>query len=165
MMARALIVWVLCSILTYGSTTSAAQQTRANTWTARTSAGRTFMGTWTATPDATAGSVTGTWTLDDPTGRTAARGTWSANKSRTAWTGAWRAIVAPTNLEYAGSWSAVVDLKGDAQFADLFQKAAHAVVRGNWRAGRQSGSWAIRVSASDKLPEGHPENTRNRAKN
>ena len=42
-------------------------------------------------------------------------------------------------------WSADVDLKPDAGFADLFKMAVQTVVSGSWRAGGQSGVWSIRV--------------------
>lgn len=118
---------------------------RPNTWSARSSAGRTFTGTWTAVADPATGTVTGTWTLDDANGKTAARGGWSAAKSAAGWTGAWRAIVTGSKTEYSGTWSAGVDHKPDARFADLFEMAVQKVVSGTWRAGRQSGAWSIRA--------------------
>ena len=69
------------------------QSARPGTWSARSSTGRTLGGTWTAIADPTTGTVTGTWTLIDAGGRPATRGGWSAAKSRTGWTGAWRAAV------------------------------------------------------------------------
>ena len=119
---------------------------RSGTWTARSSNGRTFAGTWTAVADAATGAVTGTWTLDDANGRTTARGAWSAAKARKGWNGAWRAVVAGRKGEYSGTWSAAVDLKPGAQFADLFELAVEQLVSGNWRAGGHSGTWAIRAS-------------------
>jgi hypothetical protein len=103
------------------------------------------MGTWTALPDTTSGAVTGTWTLLDAEGRTVTRGGWSAAKSPAGWSGAWRAVIHGTESEYSGTWSAGGDLKADARFADLFEKAVQSVVSGKWRAGRQSGAWAIRA--------------------
>ena len=94
----------------------------------------------------TTGAVTGTWTLDDATGRTLARGAWSAAKARKGWNGAWRAAVAGSKGEYSGTWSAAVELKPDAQFADLFKLAVEKAVSGGWRAGRHSGKWTIRAS-------------------
>ena len=121
------------------------QGARSNTWSARSSTGRTLAGTWTATVEPKAGTVTGTWTLDDAKGKAVARGGWSAAKSRKGWSGAWRAVVSGSKTEYAGTWSAGVDLEPDAGFADLFKMAAQTVVSGGWRAGRQSGAWSIRV--------------------
>jgi hypothetical protein len=131
--------------LMVGHAAAGAQSVRSNTWTARSSTGLTFAGTWTVSPGPTQASVKGTWTLDDANGRTIRRGSWSAAKSPQGWTGAWRATVAGGANEYSGTWTAVVDLKADAQFADLFAKAVESVIRGEWRAGRQSGTWAIRA--------------------
>jgi hypothetical protein len=117
-----------------------------NTWSARSSTGRTLAGTWNAVVDPATGSVTGSWTLDDAKGRPIARGAWSAAKSPTRWTGAWRAAVAGSKTEYSGTWSADVDLKPNAHLADLFKAAVKTAVNGNWRAGGHSGVWAIRVA-------------------
>ena len=121
------------------------QPARPNTWSARTSAGRTFAGTWTAVVDPKTGTVTGTWTLVDAEGRPVTRGGWSAAKSPAGWTGSWRATVAGSKTEYSGTWSAGVALEPDAGFADLFKAAAQTVVSGKWRSGGQSGAWSIRV--------------------
>ena len=118
---------------------------RQGTWSARSSSGVTLIGTWTAVPDTTGGTVTGTWTLVDAQGRTVADGAWSAAKSPARWTGAWRAVISGRDGDYSGTWSAAVDLKVNARFADLFDKAVQTVVSGNWRAGRQSGAWSIRA--------------------
>lgn len=123
-----------------------AQSDWSGTWSATTSSGRTLMGTWAAVPDSTSGTVTGTWALVDAKGRTVIDGGWSAAKSPTRWTGAWRAIISGRDGEYSGTWSAPVDLKVNAGFADLFEKAVQTVVSGNWRAGRQSGAWSIRAA-------------------
>lgn len=104
-----------------------------------------LMGTWTAVPDPTNETVTATWTLIDAQGRTLTGGGWSAAKSAAGWTGAWRAVVAGQTAEHAGTWSAGVNLKADAGFADLFEKAIQTIVSGNWRAGRHSGAWSIRA--------------------
>lgn len=120
---------------------------RQNTWSANSSTGRTFAGTWTANPpDPKTGDVSGTWTLSDAQGKPVARGGWSAAKAPDGWTGAWRANVLGRDEEYAGAFSADVDLKPDAGWADLFELAATAIVSGGWRAGRQSGAWSIRVA-------------------
>src|SRR5690606_3400520 len=89
---------------------------RSNTWSARTSTGRTFAGTWTAEADQKTGAVTGTWTLDDAKGRTVARGGWSAVKSPEGWAGEWRAIVTGRKGEYSGTWRADIKLKPNAEF-------------------------------------------------
>jgi hypothetical protein len=124
------------------------------TWSAKSSTGRPLAGTWTARADPATGSVTGTWTLDDAKGRPVMRGGWSAAKSPKEWTGAWRAAVSGSKTEYAGTWSAKVDLEADARFADLFERAVQTVVSGSWRAGRHSGAWSIRASSEkqDRKP-------------
>ena len=116
------------------------------TWSARSTAGLTLMGAWTAVPDTTTGAVTGTWTLVDAQGATVASGAWSASKSPTRWNGAWRAVVAGRSGEYAGTWTADVALRRDAAFVDLLERAVQAVVSGDWRAGGRSGAWSIRTA-------------------
>jgi hypothetical protein len=91
------------------------------------------------------GTVTGTWTLVDAHGSTVTDGGWSASKSPAGWVGNWRAITTGRDGEYSGTWSADVDLKRNAKFARLFEKAVQSVVSGNWRTGRQSGGWSIRL--------------------
>lgn len=127
-------------------TAANAQNDWSGTWAAATSSGRTLMGTWTAVIDTTTGTVTGTWTLVDAQGTTRADGGWSASKAPTQWNGNWRAVISGRDGEYSGTWSADIQLKGNAQFADLFEKAVQAVVSGNWRGGRQSGAWSIRAA-------------------
>jgi hypothetical protein len=48
-------------------------------------------------------------------------------------------------MEYSGSWTGNLDLRTDATLADLFRRAAEAIVSGSWRAGGQSGAWSIRA--------------------
>jgi hypothetical protein len=119
------------------------------TWSARTSSGRTFMGTWTAIPDSTTGTVTGQWTLTNAQGKAVATGAWSAAKSPERWTGGWRAVVAGRAGEHSGTWTAAGDLEVDRSFVDLFERAVEAVVSGNWRAGGQAGAWSIRARKRD----------------
>lgn len=145
---------VACLILAAASTAHAGEQTRGNpggsgvnTWAARSSTGLTLGGTWTATEDVKTGAVTGTWTLVDPQGRIVRRGTWSAAKAASGWTGNWRALVEGRQGEYSGTWTASVDLKPGARFADMFAKAVETAVSGTFRAGRVSGSWTIRASS------------------
>lgn len=116
-----------------------------NTWTARSSSGQTFAGTWTAEADPETGSITGTWTLSDAGGKVLAHGGWSAAKAKMGWTGAWRAAAADSKGEYTGTWSATVDLKPNATFVELFARAAQTVVSGKWRTGGRSGAWSIRA--------------------
>lgn len=129
-----------------------AQSNRSGTWSARTSSGLTLVGTWTAAAGPTSGTVTGTWTLADAQGRPVANGAWSAAKSPARWTGAWRSVIDGRDGEYSGTWTAGVDLKVDATFADLFEEAVQAVVSGNWRAGSQSGAWSIRALKREGAP-------------
>jgi hypothetical protein len=130
----------------------AAQDAAVNTknqsgnWSAKNSNGLTLTGGWTAVPDSTGHIVTGTWTLVNPQGTTLASGAWSAAKAPTQWTGAWRAVIAGRSGEYSGTWTSSVDLKKDAPFAELFEKAVEVVVSGNWRSDKQSGPWSIRAA-------------------
>jgi hypothetical protein len=126
--------------------TLTAQNDWSGTWAASTSSGRTLMGTWTAVIDTTTGTVTGTWTLVDAQGTTRADGGWSASKAPTQWNGNWRAVISGRDGEYSGTWSADIQLKGNAQFADLFAKAVQSAVSGSWRARSQSGAWSIRTA-------------------
>jgi hypothetical protein len=132
----------LVAIGVSGATTNG-QTVRPNTWGARTSSGLTLMGTWTVVPDTATGTVIGTWTLLDAEGRMVTSGGWSASKSPEGWSGNWRAVIDGNESKYSGEWSASVELKADARFADLFEKAVQSAVSGKWRAGRQSGAWAI----------------------
>jgi hypothetical protein len=118
---------------------------RYGTWSA-TNGRSTFMGTWTAVPDTTNGTVAGTWTLADAEGKTVAFGGWSAIKANDRWNGAWRANVTGRSGEYSGTWSSSVDLKATARFVEMFEKAAQAIVSGTWSAGGQSGAWSIRAA-------------------
>lgn len=127
-------------------TTRNGQSGQPNTWSARSSTGLTLMGTWTAIPGPTRGTVVGTWTLVDAQGRTVTDGAWSASKSPEEWSGAWRAVIAGQTGDHLGTWSTSVNLKVNASFADLFEKAVQTVVSGNWRYGRHSGAWSIRAS-------------------
>jgi hypothetical protein len=126
-------------------TTRNGQSATPNTWSARSSTGLTLMGTWTVVPGPTRGTVVGTWTLVDAQGRTVTDGAWSASKSPEGWSGAWRAVISGDNADHLGTWSTGVNLKVNASFADLFEKAVQTVVSGNWRYGRHSGAWSIRA--------------------
>lgn len=121
-------------------------------WSARNASGATFTGAWTAVPDQKNGTVTGTWTLTDGQGKTVAYGAWSAAKSPTGWSGAWRAIAAGRTEEFSGTWTAGGDLKANAGFSELFEKAIEATVSGTWRLGKQYGAWSIRAGKPDAKP-------------
>lgn len=131
-------------------TTGSAQGKLWGNWSARNSGGDTFAGGWTAVPDSKNGTVAGTWTLFDGQGKTVAYGAWSAAKAPTGWTGAWRAIAAGRTGEFAGTWTA--DLKVNAGFGDMFEKAIDAAINGTWQMGKQYGSWAIRAGKPEIKP-------------
>jgi len=132
------------------------------TWSARASTGLTLVGTWTAVPGPTSETVTGTWTLVNAQGTTVAGGGWSASKSPDGWVGNWRAAnFGGTEPEFSGSWRSGVDLKPNARFADLFEKAAQNIVSGSWRFGSYSGGWSIRAQpAARPTPPTRDPNTR-----
>jgi hypothetical protein len=142
-------IFLLCLVFLVAVAASGAaanaQSVRPNTWGATSSSGLTLMGTWPAVPDTASGTVTGTWTLFDAEGRMVTGGAWSASKSPAGWSGNWRAVLDGNESKYSGAWSAAVDLKADAGLSDLFEKAVQSVVSGKWRAGRQSGAWAIQA--------------------
>jgi len=121
------------------------KERQVSTWSARTSTGRTFDGTWTIEPGSSPDKASGTWTLSDGAATTALRGTWSAQKFTTGWSGAWRAAVEGKPGELAGSWTADLPPARDARFTELFEAAARDAVRGVWNAGGNSGSWSIRA--------------------
>ncbi len=150
-------VSVLCLSLLAAVETSAAQVvvrpdtvrlgwgTLSGAWSA-TNGSTTFMGTWTALPDTTRGTVIGTWTLADPQGATVAFGGWSAAKSAAQWAGTWRANITGRAGEYTGTWTSSVDLRPAARFVDLFATAARTVVSGTWNTSGRSGAWSIRAA-------------------
>ena len=146
LVGAAAVVWAIDA----RDTDAAAQQplgrSPVNTWSARTSSGRTLSGTWTVKIDPATGSAVGDWTLFGADGRTAARGGWSAAKSPAGWSGAWRTVVVGRNGEFAGTWKGGADLPADAPLARLFERAAETVMSGSWQMGRQSGAWSIRAS-------------------
>lgn len=122
------------------------KESGSSNWTARTSDGRTFTGTWSAAPDSTNKSAGGAWTLSDGGGTTVMRGTWTADKHSTGWNGVWRASVEGRQREYSGSWSADFSHVRNARFAELFEAAAKEAIRGLWTGGSDSGSWSIRAA-------------------
>ena len=117
-----------------------------STWSARTSEGRTFSGTWTVAPNATNENAAGAWTLNGPNGSTMMRGTWTADKHSTGWNGVWHASAEGRETEYAGSWSADFPHMRNVRFSELFAAAAKQAINGLWTGGSESGSWSIRVS-------------------
>jgi hypothetical protein len=119
------------------------------TWSARASSGLTLVGTWTAIPDATNGTVTGTWTLANAQGNEVASGAWSAAKSPERWTGGWRAVIAGRAGEFAGTWTAAGDVAVKGSFVDLFEKAVENIVSGTWQGVGRSGAWSIRARKAE----------------
>jgi hypothetical protein len=117
-----------------------------STWSARTGDGRTFEGTWTVEPAATANAASGTWTVSEGAGKVSLRGTWSAQKFATGWSGTWRAAAEGQQGEMGGSWTADFNRPRETRFADLFAAAARDAIRGIWSAGSQSGSFALRAA-------------------
>jgi hypothetical protein len=115
-------------------------------WSASSTNGRSFGGTWTAEAHQASGGVTGTWTLRETAGKILLSGVWSASKSSQAWNGAWRAIVAGGSGEYSGTWTAETTLAPESRLADLFESAIRAVVTGTWKVGAYSGAWSVRAS-------------------
>jgi len=128
-----------------------ARLTRNGTWSA-TSGTLVLMGTWTAVPDSAHRTVTGTWALKDNQGKTLMYGGWSAIKAADRWYGNWRAVAAGRSGEYSGTWDSSVDIKGAAQFADLFEKGVGSVVNGTWRSDGKIGAWAIRTAETSPPP-------------
>lgn len=116
-----------------------------STWSARTSEGRLFSGTWSVAPNATHESAAGAWTLNAANGTTI-RGTWSADKHSTGWNGVWHAIGEGRETAYSGSWSADFPHVRNPPFSELFAAAAKQAISGLWTGGSESGSWSIRVT-------------------
>jgi hypothetical protein len=122
------------------------KESSSSSWSARTSDGRTFNGTWSVAPGSTEKSATGGWTLSDGSGTTVMRGTWAADKHSTGWNGVWRASVEGREREFRGSWSAEFPHVHNAPFATLFEAAAKEAIRGLWTGGSESGIWSIRAA-------------------
>lgn len=140
--------WIRSSdVKASGGLEKAFRETPASTWSATTSNGRSFAGTWTGEADSSGSAASGSWTLEDGAGNIVLSGTWSATKSPKGWSGAWRAFVTGGKGEYAGTWSANVRLKPNGGFAELFEAAVQEAVGGGWRTGPYSGSWSIRAAA------------------
>ncbi|MFN2601461.1 MAG: hypothetical protein ABR582_01760 [Gemmatimonadaceae bacterium] len=144
--------FVLCLLLfPAGNELSGQANVAQGTWSARAGTGLTFVGTWTAVPGPTNETVTGTWTLVNAQGTTVAGGAWSASKSPDAWLGNWRAAnFGGTEHEFSGSWRSSVELKPNARFADLFERAAQSIASGSWRSGSHSGGWSIKAELAQR---------------
>ncbi len=122
------------------------KESSSSSWSARSSDGRTFNGTWSVAPGSTDKSASGGWTLNDGSGATVMRGTWTADKHSTGWNGVWRASVEGREREFRGSWSAEFPHVHNAPFATLFDAAIKEAIRGLWTGGSESGSWSIRAA-------------------
>lgn len=116
-------------------------------WSAQSSQGPIYGGTWSVEPQSSANTAAGTWTLQDAGGTTIFSGRWSAEKFSTGWNGVWRIHSQHSKVEYSGSWSADLPYNADAPFTDLFEAAALNAVRGVWTGGSQSGTWSIRAAS------------------
>ncbi len=121
------------------------KETSSSSWAARAEDGRTFSGTYTVAPNATARAARGFWTLRDANGATTMSGGWSAEMHSTGWNGTWRASVEGRPGEFTGSWSAEVPPSKKGGFADLFEAAIKDAIRGLWTGAGESGSWTIRT--------------------
>lgn len=117
-----------------------------STWSARTSDGRSFEGTWSVEVDASSDKVAGTWILYDGAGKLILHGTWSAQKFSTGWSGVWHASAENRQGDYGGSWTADFPHRRDAPFGEIFEAAAHDAIRGIWNGGDLFGSWLIRAA-------------------
>jgi hypothetical protein len=116
-------------------------------WSAQTSQGPIYGGTWSVEPQSSANAAAGTWTLQDAGGTILFSGRWSAEKFSTGWNGVWRVHSQGSKVEYSGSWSADLAHDADAPFTHLFEAAARTAVRGVWTGGSQSGTWSIRTAS------------------
>lgn len=121
------------------------KETASSSWAARTEDGRTFVGTFTVAPNATARAARGFWTLKDAGGATVMSGGWSAEMHATGLNGTWRASVAGRPGDFSGSWSADMAQAKKAGFTEMFEAAIKDAVRGLWTGAGQSGEWTIRT--------------------
>lgn len=117
-----------------------------STWSATTSNGRRFEGTWSVDPDASGDKAAGTWTLYDGAGTLILRGTWSAEKFSTGWNGNWHASAENRQGDYRGSWTTDLPRGHEGRLGELFEAAAHDAIRGIWSSADLSGSWLIRAA-------------------
>lgn len=136
---------MLCVTMRVSAQAPAAAQPVVNTWSARSAGGMLLVGTFTVVPDEATGTVTGTWTLNGAQGQVLASGGWSAAKMPGEWSGAWRSIVAGSNREYAGTWTAALGQKDGTKLPQMFLRSLHEIVTGGWRSGGNGGAWSIRL--------------------
>jgi hypothetical protein len=122
------------------------QPSQRSTWSARTTAGRTFEGSWTVEPASAADKASGTWTLGEDIDKIVVRGTWSAQKFSTGWSGTWRATLEGQKREFTGSWTADFPQARETAIVELFLTAARDAIRGVWSGDGDSGSWSLRAA-------------------
>jgi len=116
-----------------------------SSWAARTEDGRTFVGTFTVAPNATARAARGLWALKDAGGATVMSGGWSAEMHTTGLNGTWRASAEGRQGDFSGSWSAELAQAKKAGLTEMFEGAIKDAVRGLWTGAGQSGGWTIRT--------------------
>lgn len=121
------------------------KETSSSSWAARTEDGRTFVGTFSVTPNPTARAARGFWTLKDANGATVMNGGWLAEMHTTGWNGTWRATVDGRPGDFRGSWSVEPAPSKKANFSELFEAAMKDAVRGLWTGAGESGGWTIRT--------------------
>jgi hypothetical protein len=121
------------------------KESTSSSWAARTEDGRTFIGTFTVTPNPTARAARGFWTMKDANGTTLMNGGWSAEMHTTGWNGTWRATVDGGPGDFRGSWSSESAPAKKTGFAEFFEAAIKDAVRGLWTGGGESGGWTIRT--------------------
>jgi hypothetical protein len=145
---RGLVGWVRSADVSGGDQLRQAfkEQPQLSTWNARTVAGRTFEGSWTVEPAASADKASGTWTLGEGSDKIILRGTWSAQKFSTGWSGTWRAAVEGQKRELTGSWTADFPQAREASIGELFSTVARDAIRGIWSGDNDSGSWSLRAA-------------------
>ena len=121
------------------------KETASSSWAARTEDGRTFVGTFTVAPNATARAARGFWTLKDAGGATVMSGAWSAEMHTTGLNGTWRASAEGRQGDFSGSWSAELAQAKKGGLTEMFEAAIKDAVRGLWTGAGQSGGWTIRT--------------------
>jgi hypothetical protein len=146
--ARGLIGWVRAVDTSGGAQLREIfkEESQRSTWSVRTTAGRTFEGSWTVEPASSADKASGTWTLGEGLDKIVLRGTWSAQKFSTGWSGTWRATLEGQKREFTGSWTADFPQARETSIGELFATAARDAIRGIWSADGDSGSWSLRAS-------------------
>jgi hypothetical protein len=146
--ARGLIGWVRAADTSGGAQLRATfkEESQRSTWSVRTTAGRTFEGSWTVEPASSVDRASGTWTLGEGFDMIVLRGTWSAQKFSTGWSGTWRATLESQKREFTGSWTADFPQARETSIGELFATAARDAIRGIWSADGDSGSWFLRAA-------------------